>query len=138
MITDAAKGRAFLDKLVDKSRSARYPAYGRQILDARRRGLQPRQQMVITVFSWNLAKAFPRIVIDPLSDFERLDFSYLAGLDVIIGFNHVEASFVKPLARAMLKANPRRLQAWPMESDEKGKYSTQFFRVADGGDYEPL
>lgn len=136
--TAAERGKAFLDKRVEKSRHARYPAYGKQILEARRRGLQPRQQMVMAVFSWNLAKAFPRIVIDPLSDFDRLDFTYLAGLDVIVGFNQVEVSLVEPLARAILKANPRRLQAWPLEPDDEGKFRTRFFRVTDGGGYEHI
>lgn len=138
MITAAANGRAFLDKLVDQSRSARFPAFGKQMLEARRCGLQPRQQMVLVTFDWNLAKAFPRIVIDRISDFDKLDFSYLAGLDVIIGFTRLEASLVEPLAREILRVNPTKLQAWPLEPDSEGRYRTRFFKVADGGNYEPL
>ena len=113
-----------------------FPAYGKKIFEARKRGLQPRQQMVFVVFSWDLAKAFPRIVIDRFADPGRLDFSYLVGLDVIVGFERVDADRIVPLARAILKANPRRLQAWPLEPDDQGKYPTRFFRVADGGDHE--
>ncbi len=115
---------------------AQFPAYGRQILEARKQGLQPRQQMVLVTFDWNLAKAFPRIVIDRSADPGRLDFSYLVGLDVIIRFEQVDEQRVVPLARAILRANPRRLQGWPLEPDEIGKYRTRFFKTADGSDHE--
>lgn len=116
----------------------RFPAYGRQMLEARKHGLQPKQQMVMIVFDWNLANAFPRLVIDPVSDVDSLDFSYLVGLDAIIGFTQVEANLVEPLARVIIKANPRRLQAWPLEPDDEGRFRTRFFKTADGSAHEQI
>ncbi len=139
MIQSAAdRGMAFLDRMVERSRSARIPAYGRQMLEARKRGLQPRQQMVMVVFDWNLARAFPRLVVDPISDFDRLDFSYAAGLDVVIGFRAHEAFIAESLARVILKANPRRLQGWPLEPDDEGRFKTRFFKTADGSNHDPI
>ncbi|MBY0578451.1 MAG: hypothetical protein K2P57_05330 [Burkholderiales bacterium] len=116
----------------------RLPAYGRQLLEARKRGLQPRQQMVYIVFDWNLAKAFPRIIVDHAIDPKNYDFSALVGLDVVIGFEQADADLVVPLARAILKANPRRLQAWPLDPDENGKYSARFFKTADWSAHESI
>jgi hypothetical protein len=109
----------------------RHPAYGKQFIEARKRGLIPMQRMVYIVFSWGLAKAFPRLVVDPVADFGCMDFSYLAGLDVIIGFRQVEEALVDPLAAAILKAIPRRLQACPLDPDIEGRYPTRYFKIAE-------
>ena len=128
----------FLNDSSRARRFTRFPAYGKQMLEARRRGLQPRQKTVLVVFDWQLAKAFPRIVIDPTSDFSSLNFSYLVGLDVIIGFHQGEASLLEALALVIMKANPRRLQGWPLEPDDEGRFKTRFFRIAAGNSHGSL
>jgi hypothetical protein len=60
------------------------PAYGRELLALRRRGLVPTQYTVIVIDDWKLASAFPRVVVAEDADPRLLDFSMLADLDVTI------------------------------------------------------
>lgn len=99
-------------KGLSSSHHKRFPAYGRQILEARLRGLVPRQQMIYIVFDWNFARASCRVVVDPDDDFDRLDWRFVAGLDAIIIRHHEPFDIIADLARTILKCNPRRLQCW--------------------------
>jgi len=92
----------------------KFPAYGKRMLEARLRGLVPRQHTLYIVFDWNFARASCRIVVDPDENFNRLDWRFVAGLDVIIIRHHEAFDIIIALADAVLKCNPRRLQCWEM------------------------
>ncbi len=109
-------------------RPRRYPSYGKRLLEARLRGLVPRQHMLYIVFDWNFAKSSCRIVVDLDEDFNRLDFKFVTGLDVIIIRHHEAFDRIIALARTVLKCNPRRLQCW-----EIVRHGTHYFKL--GGDH---
>jgi hypothetical protein len=65
------------------------PAFGRELLDIRVRGLVPARSwcnahVLIVVDNWSIARNRWRLVVAPEADPERLDFSGCAGLDCII------------------------------------------------------
>ena len=109
-------------------RPRRFPAYGKQMLEARLHGLVPKQNMIYVVFDWDFARASCRIVVDPDETFDRLDWSFVAGLDVVIIRHHEAFEIIADLVRAIMKCNPRRLQCWEMV-----KPGTHYFKL--GGDH---
>lgn len=134
MISALERGRAAIETYVEKERRNRnVPAYSRSIAEARKAGLMPKSRMVFALLDWDLKPNYPRIVISRDADFDKIDWGFLSGLDVVIRFHSHDEPLVEPLARAIMKANPRRLQAWPLDPDDEGRYPTRFFRVADEG-----
>ena len=97
-----------------KTQFKRYPAFGKRIMEARIAGNVPDNSVVVT-FDWNTGKVFPRVVIDALVDADTLELRFLAGLDVIIAYHEQHASRVLDMARAILKVNPRILQAFAID-----------------------
>jgi hypothetical protein len=87
----------------------RLPAYAKQIMQELIAGRGPRGLYV--VLTWDLAKAFPRIVILddlPLAD---IDLRCVAGLDITLAYRSKDASRMPDLSAAILNANPRILNA---------------------------
>lgn len=84
----------------------RYPPYGKQLDELRRKGLVPNQRVIVTT-DWELGKLFPRIVIPHTELIERLNFSYLAGLGVQIVYHDCDVDLVMKLADEVLKINPK-------------------------------
>ena len=91
-----------------------FPAYGKQLMNQRLAGQVPPNSVVIT-FSWNIGRAFPRVVIADAVPPDTLELRYLAGLDVIIAYRDKDASRVHELAQSILAVNPRILQAFAMD-----------------------
>lgn len=90
--------------------SARLPAYGKQLIAQRQAGHVPRNGVYI-VFDWNLARAFPRIIITDDLPIEDIDLRCLAGLDCTLAYREKDASRVPEFSQAILNAQPRILNA---------------------------
>jgi hypothetical protein len=66
-------------------------------------------------FEWDIGRIFPRIVIADAVPFDNLELRYLAGLDVTLAYRSKDADRVLALAQAILKINPRILNAFAMD-----------------------
>ncbi|MCE7915750.1 MAG: hypothetical protein DYH15_14055 [Nitrosomonas sp. PRO4] len=86
----------------------RYPPYGRQFNELRRKGLIPVHRVIVST-DWKLGAAYPRIVIPADAKVDQLIFSYLAGLSVQIVHHSEEAKLVSNLIDAILKVKPKHL-----------------------------
>ena len=66
----------------------RLPAYGRGLLETRRRGLvPPRPHVVVCLDGWDWGKKYylrSRVVVPPDLDPRNTDFRFVAGLDVVL------------------------------------------------------
>lgn len=96
-----------------RSHSKRFPAYGKQLMELRLAGLVPHN--VYCVFDWNLARAFPRVVIPDDIATDNLELRYLAGLDVTLAYSDKDASRAMELSQAILKVKPRILNAFAVD-----------------------
>lgn len=92
----------------------RLPAFGREILDLRRRGLVPAGRVVVALDTWDYGKNRARVVVAQDADPAALDFSFLAGLDVELVW--LPLSTPRPrcdaLIGAVLAHRPERLLMW--------------------------
>jgi len=94
----------------------RLPAFGRELLDIRVRGLVPARawcnaHILIILDNWNIARNRWRLVVAPDVDPEGLDFSPCAGLDVILIYDsrHAEPVRLKAAVRGILQGLPASL-----------------------------
>lgn len=94
--------------------TARLPAYGKQLMAQRQSGQVPRNGVYI-VFDWNLARAFPRIIITHDLPIDDLDLRCLAGLDCTLAYRAKDASRVPELSAAIVKAQPRILNTFAVD-----------------------
>lgn len=125
-------GRAFLDAQVDKEwRFRNRPAYSELLKKARQKGFLPKRREVFAVLDWNIVQSKPRIVISRLCEPERVNWGFLSGLDVVIAYHELDEALIQPLADAILKFGPRRLQAWPLDPDQDGRFPTRYFKIAE-------
>ena len=92
----------------------RFPAYGKQFMEQRLDGKVPRNGVYV-VFNWNLARAFPRIVIPDGIAPDLLELRFLAGLDVVLAYQVEHANRVPELAHSILKVNPRILNSFAVD-----------------------
>jgi hypothetical protein len=83
----------------------KFPPYGKKLMELRNQGKIPSKILMI-VFSWNLARAYPRIIIPEDTRPNETEFSYLAGIPVQIIFSEKEAHRVNELAQEILKVQP--------------------------------
>lgn len=66
----------------------RLPAYGRGLLETRRRGLVPPGPYIfVCLDGWNWFKGFSRVVVPPDLDPRNTDFRFVAGLDVVLRYD---------------------------------------------------
>ena len=83
----------------------RMPAYGKQFMAMRQAGKMPSRRVMVT-FDWDLAQAYPRIVIADDTPVDQLNFNYLAGLPVQVVYRRKDAHRVNDVIDAVLKINP--------------------------------
>jgi len=83
----------------------RFPPYGKKLMLLRRSGKIPKR-MVVVVFDWELARAWPRIVIPDDMSYEGLNFDYLGGLPVSLAYRSKDSHKVDIVAQTILEANP--------------------------------
>jgi len=84
----------------------KFPPYGKQLDELRRKGLIPAQRVIVST-DWKLGAAYPRIVIPVDANIDQLIFSYLSGLPVQIVHHAGEAELVRNLIDAILKVKPK-------------------------------
>lgn len=83
----------------------RLPPYGKQLMSIRQAGKAP-AKMVIVAFDWDLAHAYPRIIIPDNLTPAEIDFRFLAGLPVQITYRSKDAHRVDAAAQEVAKVNP--------------------------------
>jgi len=96
------------------------PAFGRELLELRRRGLVPERHpcvghAVLSVDNWRWAQCYAsRLVIAPEVEPEEIDFSVLAGLDVTVFWTRqiTRADRFERIQAAILRAGPNALQVF--------------------------
>lgn len=108
--------------MIPRTRSAppraRLPAFGRELLELRRKGLVPNPpQCYVCLDLWEWAIGHTRVVVAPDADPAALDYSMVAGIDVTV----LHSLKVTPparrdaLLRALVRANPLRLYAMDID-----------------------
>ena len=85
--------------------NARLPAYGKAFMTMRQSGKAPCLRVMVT-FDWDLAKAYPRIVIADDTPAEQLSLGFLAGLPVQVVYRRKDAHRISALIDAILEVNP--------------------------------
>lgn len=110
------------------STQKRLPAFGREILELRRKGMVPAVQrnghactrFFVTLDTWDYGKDYARVVVTPEHDPAALDFSFVAGLDVELMWLPRATSLARRDAtiRALVRANPQRLMLWTVGTGE--------------------
>ena len=99
--------------------STRLPAYGKQFMTMRKSCRAPSLR-VMAVFDWDLAKAYPRIVISDDIPAGELNLSFLAGLPVQIVYRRKDAHRVSALIDAILEVNPSSLTTFAFDLLDTG------------------
>lgn len=79
----------------------RLPAYGRALLDARMQGYSV--PWLCIALSWNLGRAFPRVVVTPDTQAHELDLRLVHGLGCMVA-HRGETSRARDVAEAALAA----------------------------------
>lgn len=96
----------------------RLPAFGRELLELRRKGLVPNpRECIVCIDNWKWATNKTRVVVAPDADPALLDFSMLADLDVTVphSLKVTPPARRDALLRALVRANPRRIYALDMD-----------------------
>lgn len=73
------------------SKRRKLPAFGREIRTMLAAGKTPRSPagtVTVAVDTWTLCQRWPRIVVDRHDDPANLDFTFLAGRDVLLVWRH--------------------------------------------------
>ncbi len=83
----------------------RFPPYGKQLMELRLSGKSP-ARVVQIVFDWNLAKAYPRVIIPDDPPVSALDFRFLAGIACQIVCHGKDSHRVDAVVEAILAVNP--------------------------------
>jgi hypothetical protein len=83
----------------------RLPPHGKQLMAIRQAGKAP-ARMVIVAFDWDLAHAYPRIIIPNDLAPAEIEFRFLAGLSVQITYRSKDAHRVDAVAQEIAKVNP--------------------------------
>ena len=91
----------------------RLPAYGKAFMVMRKSGRAPSLR-VMAVFDWDVAKAYPRIVIPVDTPAEQLSLGFLAGLPVQVVYRRKDAHRVSALIDAILEVNPSCLSTFAL------------------------
>ena len=99
--------------------STRLPAYGKQFMSMRKSGRAPSLRVMVT-FDWDLAKAYPRIVIPDDTSAEQLNLGFLAGLPVQVVYRRKDAHRISALIDAVLGVNPSYLSTFALDLVDTG------------------
>ena len=97
----------------------RLPAYGKAFMAMRQSGKAPSRR-VIAVFDWDLAKAYPRIVIADDTPTGEWNLGFLAGLPVQVVYRRKDAHRVSALIDAILGVNPSYLSTFAFDLVDTG------------------
>jgi hypothetical protein len=97
------------------------PAFGRELLDLRRRGLVPGRPVVISLDSWHFGRAYPRLVIPGELDPAQIDLSMVAGIDTFVAWSSRISTIARrdALIRALVRCGPCFLWACDIAAPEE-------------------
>ena len=94
--------------------SKRLPPYGKQFLAMREAGKAPAKTVIVS-FDWDLAQAYPRIIIPNDVSPAEIEFKFLAGLPVQIIYRSKDAHRVDALVQEILRVNPCLLATFALD-----------------------
>jgi hypothetical protein len=85
------------------------PAFGRELLELRRRGFVPGRTVVVSLDSWRYGKLYQRLVVPDDLDPQVVDFRMIAGLDVFVAWSSARTRVDRrdSLIRALVRCLPR-------------------------------
>jgi len=101
----------------------KFPPFGRMLFELRLAGKIPAQTVRI-VFDRNIARAYPRIVLDRKISPEKYKFNFLAWLPVQIVYHDKDAHRVDSVVQEILKANPIFLATFALDLVDDGMATT--------------
>lgn len=106
-----------------KHKNKLYPPYGKKLMLQRQVGQIP-SKIVMIVFNWYLARAYPRIVITEDMSPENMEFSFLSGIPAQVVYNNENAYRVDVVVQEILKVNPSFLSTFALGLVDTGKAIT--------------
>ncbi len=92
----------------------RLPPYGKKFMAIREAGKVPSKTVMVS-FDWDLAKAYPRIIIPADVTPAKVEFRFLAGLPVQIIYRGKDAHRVDSVIQEILKVNPSLLATFALD-----------------------
>jgi hypothetical protein len=92
----------------------RLPPYGKSLLAIRQAGKVPSKTVMVN-FDWDLAQAYPRIVIPDDAIPAEIEFKFLAGLPVQIIYRSKDAHRVDAVVQEIMRVNPRSLATFALD-----------------------
>lgn len=97
----------------------RLPPYGKQFMALRQAGKVPSKRVMVS-FDWDLARAYPRIIIPADENPSELEFKFLAGLSVQIIYGCKDAHRVDALVQEIMRVNPCFLATFALDLVDTG------------------
>lgn len=99
----------------------RLPAFGRELVELRRRGLVPGRPVVVSLDSWRWGKAYPRLVVPADLEPEVADFSAIAGIDCFLAWSSKNTTIARrdSIIRALVRCAPCFLWSCDMAAPEE-------------------
>jgi len=95
------------------------PPYGKQFMAMREAGKAPAKTVMVS-FDWDLARAYPRIIIPEDANPAEIDFRFLAGLPVQIIYRSKDAHRVDAVVQEILLVNPCLLATFGLDLVDTG------------------
>jgi hypothetical protein len=92
----------------------KFPPYGKKLMQLRNQGKIP-NKLLMVIFSWKIARAYPRIVITEATLPKETEFKYLVGIPVQIVFSQKESHRVDEFSQEILKVNPSFLSTFGLD-----------------------
>lgn len=105
---------------MNSSYAKRFPPYGKQLDELRRKGLVPSARVIVTT-DWSIGKLFPRVIIKPNTSASSYKFDYLAGLGVQIVYFDCDAAMLPNLTAEIMLIKPATLAVFNMNAAECGE-----------------
>ena len=98
----------------------KYPPYGKELENLRRRNLVPTKRIIITT-DWSIGKLYPRIIVTPDTPVSNLQFNYLSGLHVQIVYFDRDEPILSDLITEILSIQPATLATFNMSAVKRGE-----------------
>lgn len=96
-----------------------YPAYGKQLEEARKNGKRPAHPVIVSLDVWEKTEPNYRIVIKDDQPADKLELAYLRGLDVLLQIrNGIQRSRIVAVLIAILKQCPEFLAIYNADKRE--------------------
>jgi hypothetical protein len=99
----------------------RLPAFGRELLNLRRKGLVPGRTVVVALDSWRWGRGYPQLVVPDELDPLEIDFCMIAGIEVFLAWSSAKTRIDRrdSLIRSLVACEPRFLWCCDMAAPEE-------------------